>query len=141
MFGIRSDRPPSYWDVVGRHLPLALVTGVALLAASFVPLERMPLIPCTFLRWTGYPCMFCGMTRAFVAMGNGHFGEALAESPMAVLLYGATVATFIWSAAGLALGRRLYWAGHTRPIARYVIAIAVVLLALNWIYRLAIGLR
>jgi len=45
-------RPRSYWDVVGKHLPLALISGMALLVAGLVPLHLLPIRSCTFLNLT-----------------------------------------------------------------------------------------
>ncbi|HEU0034362.1 MAG TPA: DUF2752 domain-containing protein [Kofleriaceae bacterium] len=41
---------------------------------------------CPFLRATGLPCPFCGMTRATMAMASGDFGGALHFHPLAPLV-------------------------------------------------------
>jgi hypothetical protein len=63
-------RPQSCWDAAVVHLPWALITGIPLLMSFLVPLHILPLIPCTLLRFTGYPCPFCGFTRSFWAMSE-----------------------------------------------------------------------
>jgi hypothetical protein len=135
-------RPQSYWDVVGVHLPLALVSGIPLLLACLVPLQRLPMIPCTFLRLTGYPGPFCGFTRAFWAISDGQWSYALTNCPLAVLLYLLVVFVFAWNAAGL-------WCGIiikpgtilalNRRQGRRIIGLISVLFLINWIYRLSMG--
>ena len=44
------SRPPSYWDVAVPHLFLAGLTGIPLLVSFLLPLNSVPLVPCTFLR-------------------------------------------------------------------------------------------
>jgi hypothetical protein len=135
-------RPQSYWDVVGVHMPLALVSGVPLLLSSLVPMQLLPMIPCTFLRFTGYPGPFCGFTRAFWAIAHGAWSDALSNCPLAGLLYVLVVCVFIWNAVGL-------WGGIiikpgtilalSRGPGRRIIGLISVLFLINWIYRLSMG--
>jgi thiosulfate reductase cytochrome b subunit len=135
-------RPQSYWDVVVAHLPLALVTGIPLLLSSLVPLRLLPMIPCTFLQFTGYPGPFCGFTRAFWAISHGAWSDALANCPLAGLLYVLVVFVFVWNASGL-------WCGLiikpgtilaiNRGQGRYIIGLISVLFLINWVYRLSMG--
>jgi len=136
-------RPQSYWDVVGVHLPLALVTGIPLLISCLVPLRLLPMIPCAFVRFTGYPGPFCGFTRAFWAISAGQWPYALTNCPLASILYVFVVCVFIWNAAGL-------WGGIIikpgtilalrRGQGRRIIGLISVLFLINWIYRLSMGL-
>lgn len=137
-------RPRSYWDVVGKHLPLALLSGMALMVAGFVPLRLIPMKPCTFLNLTGYPCPFCGFSRSFWAMARWNWAYAFHEAPLACLFYIAVVLTFVVNALGLLLGRqirpsRLLWPQGIN--ARWVVIVIFVLLLLNWCYRLTLGLK
>ena len=137
-------RPRSYWDVVGAHFPLALVTGIPLFASKWIPVNLLPLRPCTFLQLTGYPCPFCGFTRSFQAMSHGDWAFALYNSPIACLVYVGVVVVFVWNAVGLLFGVKLSRNRFLRlnaVKARWGIAIFSVLLALNWVYRLSIGLK
>ena len=137
-------RPRSYWDVVGAHFPLALVTGIVLFVSRWIPGNLLPLRPCTFLQLTGYPCPFCGFTRSFQAMSHGDWVSALYNSPIACLVYVAVVLVFAWNAAGLLLGVKISRNRFLRlkaGRARWGIAIFSVLLALNWAYRLGLGLK
>lgn len=135
-------RPQSYWDVVALHLPLALITGMPLLISCLVPLKLLPMIPCTFLRFSGYPCPFCGFTRAFWAMSHGAWPDALLGCPLAVLLYVLIVCVFIWNAAGL-LGGIIIARGTMLRFdprqAGWIIGLIFVLFLINWAYRLSMG--
>ena len=136
-------RPQSYWDVVGAHLPLALVTGMPLLVSLLVPLKLLPLIPCTLLRFTGYPCPFCGFTRAFWALSHGAWSDALLGYPLVGLLYLLIVCVFIWNATGLLGGIIIVRGTMLRFDLRqtgWIMGLIFVLFLINWAYRLSMGL-
>lgn len=129
---------------MGAHFPAALISGGILLASVVLPLSGLPFGPiCTFLRLTGYPCPFCGSTRAFIAMGHGRWLEAWHQSPMATGLFAGVTAVFVWNAAALAAGLIVrpgagrMWGGRNR---RWLAGIFCAMLAANWIYRIACGL-
>jgi len=138
------SRPRSYWDVVGLHLPLALVPGISLLLAHFGRSDFMPLKQCTFLRLTGYPCPFCGFTRSFFAVARGDWVFALHNCPLACLLYLFVLVVFAWNMTGLILGvkikrgRLLSLKPGTGRWAAFIIGI---LFIVNWAYRLSLGLK
>ena len=137
-------RPRSYWDVVGAHFPFALVTGIPLFVSKWIPVDLLPLRPCTFLQLTGYPCPFCGFTRSFQTMSHGDWAFAMYNSPIACLVYVGLLVVFVWNAAGLLFGVKLSRNRFLRlkaGRARWGIAIFSVLLALNWVYRLGMGLK
>lgn len=137
-------RPVRYWDVVFAHLPLAAVSGITLGLAAFTPAHWSFHSACTFVALTGYPCLFCGGTRAFRAMAQGQWQQAFADSPFAAALFIFAAAVLVWNLAGLLSGRQLrfgsrlrFWSGRGK-----VVAIALVLLLLaNWIYRIGMGLK
>ena len=135
-------RPRSYWDVVGAHLPLALITGMPLLISFLVPLKLLPMIPCTLLRFTGYPCPFCGFTRAFWALSHGSWSDALLSYPLAGLLYMLIVCVFIWNTAGL-LGGIIIGRGTMLRLdlrqTGWIIGLIFILFLINWGYRLSMG--
>ena len=136
-------RPQSYWDVVGVHLPLALITGIPLLISWLFPLQLLPMIHCTLLRFTGYPCPFCGFTRAFWAMSHGAWSDALLGYPLVGLLYGLIVCVFIWNTAGLLGGIVIARGTMFRLDPRqtgWIIGLIFVLFLINWVYRLSMGL-
>lgn len=137
-------RPRSYWDVIGAHLPLSFMTGMIFFLSSWVPLKVLPLRQCTFLWLTGYPCPFCGFTRSFQAMAEGGWGFAFYNCPLACLTYVVAALVFTWNTAGLLLGVKVVRGRFLRlkpRRARWVIAVVIVLLILNWAYRLGLGLK
>ncbi len=136
-------RPRSYWAVTVHHLPLAMITGIAILLPYWVSIERMPQIPCTFRRLTTYPCPFCGVTRSFWAIAHGQWSEAWVHCPIAFAVFMMVAGFFLWHAAALASGVILTRGPLLRPNSRYrtagIIA-AVLVLAMNWAYRIGMGL-
>jgi len=58
---------------------------VALLAATFLPLPRLPV--CQFKALTGLPCPGCGLTRSMMAISRGRFAQAYAYHPFGFVLY------------------------------------------------------
>jgi hypothetical protein len=119
---------------------IAAIGLAAAVAGALFPAEsrgKLPL-PCAFLEITGWPCLFCGMTRAFLAAGHGHWVEAFRQSPVGALLYVAAWAAFFAGAINLARGAA---APRTSSIPiRFWIACALALAA-NWIYRVLAGAR
>ena len=137
-------RPRSYWVVIGLHLPLALVTGIALVLANFGKCDFLPLKQCTFLWLTGYPCPFCGFTRSFWAMANGDWVFASQNCPLACLLYIVVLFVFAWNVTGLLLGYKIMRGPllRLRPgTGRRAACFVGILVVLNWIYRLSLGLK
>lgn len=137
-------RPRSYWSVVVHHFPLAAVSGTALFLPYGAGHQDLPMIPCTFLHLTGLPCPFCGFTRAFWAIAHGAWGVALADCPLSFLVYLFVAGLFLWNASAMMLGIVLFPGSrfHSPPRRRFgVTGIVCGLFLLNWIYRLAMGLR
>ncbi len=138
------ERPRSLWDAVGAHFPLALVSGLALLLALFVPLDKLPFRACTFLAWTGYPCPFCGSTRAFVDMAHGRMAEAFSGHPLAASLYLLTALVFAWHASALLCGvvlKRGRWLSPSPHIRRWLWALLALAVLGSWAWRLAQGFK
>ena len=138
------SRPYSYWDVVEAHLPLAIITGIVLLLPHLVSCHLLPLKQCTFLSLTGFPCPFCGFTRSFWAMAEGEWTLALNNSPIACLMYIAVLLIFVWNVTGLLVGLKIARGQFMRlspEMARFIIIILIILLILNWVYRLSLGLK
>ena len=137
-------RPDSRWDVVLTHLPLAFVTGIMLLMATWVPLDLLPLKRCTFLQLTGYPCPFCGFTRSFWAMARGDWAFAMHNCPLSCLAYIMTGLVFIWNITGLLMGVKIRRGRLLRlkaGCARWAFYAVSGLFILNWAYRLINGLK
>ena len=125
------------------QLALALTTGIPLLLSFLVPINRLVLFGCPFLNITGLPGPFCGFTRSIWAISAGDWGYATVNCPLAWLLYAALVSVFAWNAGCMLLGiktTRPYILSLTRVQANRAIGIAIVLVVLNWLYRLYLGL-
>lgn len=147
MFILNVERPGfagGYRAVLSRHLvPAVLALGV-LLAAFFLPLDRIPYTICMFLRLTGYPCPSCGLTRGFIAMAHGQWLDVLQACPLAALLYAATAFVFAINTAALlcgvclTLGRLFKWRARAWVI---FLCFFGLLILFNWLYRLALGLK
>ena len=117
---------------------LASISSLILLAAAVLPLSLIGRVHiCAFRNLTGYPCPFCGIMRAFLMLAHGDVIGAWHMAPLGVPLFAITVAVFLWSMTGLALRRRL----ATRLPWRWIWPLGTTLLLVNWIYRLAAGLK
>ncbi len=134
-------RPDSYWDVVVAHLPVALVTGIALVLPHVVPCDLLPLKKCTFLSLTGYPCPFCGLTRSFWAIADGNWAFAIHNAPLACLVYTATAVLFAWHSTGLITGRRVASSLFRLLKSPLAVWLMVTMVVLNWAYRIGLGLE
>ena len=127
-----------------RHLGWIAGSALILGAAFFVPWQRNPVSPCAFLNLTGYPCALCGSTRAFQAMAHGRWGEAAIQNPLASLLFLVVAATFAWHLLALILtvtrGCEVLPRITVRP-RWWMVGAAVLLVLVNWAYRLGMGMK
>lgn len=140
----RSIAGRGYLPVLRRHLPPALISGGILLAAELLPLNLHPQIICPFFLLTGYSCLSCGLTRGLIAMAHGHWAAVLGTYPLAVLLYPATALFFAVNAAAVICRVRLTpgpWLKWHRRGWLIFLGIFGLLVLLNWLYRLALGLK
>ncbi len=140
---LNADRP-RYAQVLVAHLPWAAVCGAVLAVAAFVPPAWVPVRACTFLWLTGYPCLFCGASRAFRSMAHGDWDAALTNSPFAAALFVVVALVFLWNVIALLAGVRLrpgqrlrFWQGRVLVV---VLVLGGLVLA-NWGYRLAMGFK
>ena len=117
------------------HLALAILSGVVLATSSLLPLDPPNLIVCGFLRITGFPCPFCGMTRAFTAMGHGEWHMAARQCPAGAVFYIVAIVVFALNLTALIRTVPVRISGKVLLIAGTVILLA------NWIYRLGMGLK
>ncbi|MBI3986291.1 MAG: DUF2752 domain-containing protein [Lentisphaerae bacterium] len=121
------------------HLPCLALSGFILLAAFGLPLDRVQV--CATLRWTGVPCLTCGLTRGFVAMAHGQWAEAWRQCPLAVLLYTGNALWLAWNLLAVATGGRLARGDALLLTGRrrwWILATFVFAVAANWMYRLAL---
>ncbi|MBN2055083.1 DUF2752 domain-containing protein [bacterium] len=131
-----------YGEVVATHLIWFTGALMVVLVPLMLRLTGRDLVPCTMLRWTGYPCPFCGFTRALGDIMTGQGGAAWRDCPLAWPLFIAAVVLTIWHGCALVSGRQLVtpsFARLTARRARLLIAAAAVALLLNWVYRLLMG--
>ena len=119
-----------------------LVCAAAMLVGYRLQSEQLPIPACTFLRVTGYPCAFCGTTRSFFMAAKGNFAGAIREAPLGVLVYAMVGVTIFWCLlrsikprGGLAAGQ------GAGTWARAGIYAAIIAAIVNWVYRLAMGLK
>lgn len=139
----RMSMPSSHREVLRCHLAPALLSGCVLLAAAFVPMERIAFRVCIFRRLTGYPCPTCGWTRGFVSMARGEWLTAMHDCPLSLLLYGIVAGVFLWNAAGIILRRRIGIGPALNCGRKSIVGAALVLFIMiiaNWFYRLGMGL-
>jgi len=143
-FVIIDHQPSPRRTVLAHHLPLALIAGLVLLAAAFLPQDQNSHTICLFRRLTGYPCPSCGLTRGFVAMAHGQWLEVLHACPLAALLYAATAFVFAVNTAAilcgvcLTPGRWLKWRARAWVV---FLCFCGLLILLNWLYRLIYGMK
>jgi Protein of unknown function (DUF2752) len=78
-----------WWSPRARAFGFLQALGLAgllgLLAARFLPLERLPLWRCAFKEHTGWPCPGCGLTRVAVRVAHGDLAGALDANPLGTL--------------------------------------------------------
>ena len=137
---MEAPTPETLLDRGGRQLRWLLVGGggAVLLVVAVMPLSLIGKFhTCLFLRLTSYPCLFCGMTRAFLLMAHGDIAGAWQISPLGVPLFLLLLTALGWGVACLVTGKRLL----IRLPWRWVFAGFVVLVLANWIYRLSVGLK
>ncbi len=137
---MRSTTPSGLVSPIWRHPALVLRVGVALvlgvtlasgLALLFFDvdlLRQLSFFPaCPFHMASGLPCPGCGMTRAFLLLGQLRIGDALAAHPLAPGL----LLAMLWTLAGAP--------GRSR-IPRDAVATALLALVLGvWLVRLLLG--
>jgi len=86
-----------------RWLPCLMAAGVLGVSVLSEAPARAPFTVCLFRNATGLPCAGCGMTRAFVALGHGRFGEAWRLHPFSPFLF-AGLCLYVLGFLGRRLG-------------------------------------
>ena len=134
------ERPQDPWSAAALHLPLAVASGIALLAGALLKPTQIPMIPCWFLNLFNRPCPFCGSTRSFCAAVKGDWLWSVQQSPLGFAAFALTAATFVISLVALGTRRRLD-VSLSRNEGRIAILAAALCVAASWIYRWSTGLR
>lgn len=97
---ITSHRLPRLRHPLWRYLAIAAGSAPLAVAVSVTRLGLpLPLPPCQFQAHFGFPSPSCGLTRAFLAMAQGHWGMALQYhlfSPLILLAFVAGVGLSVW---------------------------------------------
>lgn len=123
------------------HAPWVLTLG-GVWGLSFAMPYVTTIRWCLFLRWTGYPCMFCGLTRSFAGLSQGAWSFALHNAPVAVLWYAGLLVLLGWHATGWLTGTVIQPGHRLKRLSRpWLVAAVAGLLLINWAYRLALGLQ
>jgi hypothetical protein len=124
-------------------LPAAVISGFFLVIAYAGESIGFFTRPCVFIRLTGYPCPTCGLVRSLTAMAEARWEAAVVNSPLAAVAYLALCVILAWNATALMLGVRLErgrWLRLPGRTKRWIWAGAVAVV-LNWVYRLAAGVK
>jgi len=141
---IRVIKPSSYSAVLRVHLLWVSILAPIFLVVRFVPVVYwLPMKICLFRNMTGYPCPFCGFTRAFVGLAHGRWSSTLIECPAVIPLFITTAGLLVWNLLGLLSGRIITLGPalhqHSRSWIFVMMGGGTMLLG-NWIYRLVEGL-
>jgi len=106
----------------------------ALLGSAWLAFQ-LPQPACVFHAVSGFPCLSCGATRSAMALGTGHWKEALSWNP---LFFGIYVLLFLYT---LYMGivilfrlPRLRIAIPSKNLQRSLRGGILVLIIINWIY-------
>jgi uncharacterized protein DUF2752 len=110
---------------------------LSLTAAGFWLALGLPWPVCVFHRLTGLPCVTCGMTRCGIEFFHGHFFAALKWNPLVFALLCGVIAFDFYALAMLAMGGPRLRIVLRDAEKRYLRAIIVAVLALNWLYSLS----
>ena len=93
-------------------------------------------IPCFFLRITGIPCPGCGLTRAFAAISRFDLVEAIRANILFLPLTLGGAAYFICALVEVFSGKPAIARFNSILSKKWIIALAVILTALSWIYNI-----
>lgn len=116
----------------------AAIAAGALVSARFLPVERLA-PACPIRSSTGWPCLTCGSTRAFVRFVHGDLGGAFAMSPLgaALAITGALLVAYVL--LRLTVLRRRPQLSFTARESRGIRWSIVCAVAVNWAYLVWVG--
>ncbi len=92
---------------------------------------------CPFFEVTGIPCLFCGMTRSFMAMGGLDIGQAFIFHPLGPVLFMATVGLGAVLAVAAAGKRRVRFS-PSPALRRRLVSGGVAVLILSWFVKVIV---
>ncbi len=114
---------------------LLVSLGVSV-TAIFWFAARLPTPQCVFHGLTGLPCPTCGATRAAEQFLHGHFGASFFFNPLVFLAFCALLLFDLYASAILVMGAPRLRFRFSSSEKLFLRALAVVLLAGNWLYLL-----
>lgn len=95
------------------------------------------LYACPFFALTGIPCLFCGMTRSFLAMGGLDVGQSLSFHPLGPSLFILLAVLALAVAASVVARKRIHLSiGQT--LRRRLVSGGAVLLLVAWLFKVII---
>ncbi len=115
---------------------LLVSLGVSV-TALFWFAARLPTPQCVFHGLTGLPCPTCGATRAAEQFLHGHFGASFVFNPLVFLAFCALLIFDLYACAILVTGAPRFRFRFSPGEKVFLRALAVGLLAGNWLYLLA----
>lgn len=131
-------RPLAPKEIDHELLWLLVSSGTFLVLAAWLALG-LPTPQCAFHSITGLPCPTCGATRAAIQFLHGHFGTSLRFNPLAFFAFCAVIIFDLYAVAALTTrARRLRIESFSGAAIKRVRAIALLLLACNWLYLLTV---
>lgn len=98
---------------------------------------RLPTPQCVFHSLTGLPCPTCGATRAAYQFLHGHFAASFFFNPLVFLAFCALLLFDLYACAILMTGAPRYRFRFSAGEKLFLRALAIALLAGNWLYLLA----
>jgi hypothetical protein len=138
----RARRSAEHWVVLGAGVA-ALVGLIALGfvlepdARGYGTHEKLGLQPCMPMELWNLPCPGCGVTTAIAHAARGNLWSAIRTQPFGFLVALGLVGFIGWAAVGQLRGRDLWVDLQGRAWGRWA-AIAGVLMALAWLYKIAV---
>jgi uncharacterized protein DUF2752 len=121
----------------GQRITAAFVATGFVAAIFLLPARRpLPFDVCLFHRFTGLPCLTCGLTRSVCLFARGEWSASLSMHPAGGLAFGALIVASLWLLAEAAAGRDLKTRLRTRLFSLAFWA-GVSLSVLTWTGRLS----
>ena len=129
-------RKPALQEIDHELLWLTVSLGAGCALAAWFAM-RLPTPQCVFHSLTGFPCVTCGATRAAIQFLHGHFSAAVVFNPLAFAAFCGLIIFDLYALAVLTTrAPRLRFVHFSRAEKNLARAIAILLLAGNWLYLL-----
>ncbi len=121
---------------------LAMIIAISVLVSPDFELRATGLslpnfVTCPFFAITGIPCLFCGITRSFMAMGGLDAGQAFTYHPLGPFLYIFMLVIAAVSVVSLITGRRLS-VKIGQSLRKNLLTVGVAILIASWIVKVLV---